>query len=63
MNIGGKNIINLRYADDTVLLAESSEDFKILIEETKRLSGQVGLSLNYKKTKLWWLRGIRKDQT
>ena len=48
--IGGKNITNLRYADDTVLLAESQRDLQKLIDVLVRESERKGLSLNCKKT-------------
>ena len=48
----GRNINNLRYADDTTLMAESEEDLKSLLMKVKEESEQVGLKLNIKKTKI-----------
>ena len=48
----GKNINNLRYADDTTLKAESEEEFKILLKKVKEESEKVGLKLNIQKTKI-----------
>ena len=48
----GKNINNLRYADDTTLKAESEEEFKILLVKVKEESEKVGLKLNIQKTKI-----------
>ena len=50
VNIGGKRINNLRYADDTTLLAESKEDLITLIKKVKE-SEKIGLYLNIKKKK------------
>ena len=47
----GKNINNLRYADDTTLMAESEEELKILLMKVKKESEKVGL-LNIQKTKI-----------
>lgn len=52
MKIGGRNINNLRYADDTTLLAENSEDLKRLLMKVKGESTKAGLQLNVKKTKV-----------
>ena len=46
------NISNLRYADDTTLMAESEEELKSLLMKVKEESGKVGLKLNIKKTKI-----------
>ena len=43
---------NLRYADDTTLMAESEEDLKSLLMKMKKVSEKVGLKLNIKKTKI-----------
>ena len=51
VKIGGRNINNLRYADDTVLLAETEEDFQKTVDQVKRESGSFGLLMNAKKTK------------
>ena len=47
---GGRNINNLRYADDTTLMAESEEELKSLLMKVKEESGKVGLKLNIQKT-------------
>ena len=47
-----RNIYNLRYADDTTLLAESKEEPKSLLMKVKEESGKVGLKLNIQKTKI-----------
>ena len=51
MKIGGRNINNLRYADDTVLLAEKEEDLQKIVDQLKRESEIFGLLMNAKKTK------------
>ena len=48
----GENIKNLRYADDTTLMAESEEELKSLLMKVKEESGKVGLKLNIQKTKI-----------
>ena len=48
----GRNINNLRYADDTTLMAESKEELKSLLMKVKEESGKVGLKLNIQKTKI-----------
>ena len=48
----GRNINNLRYADDTTLMAESEEELKILLMKVKEESEKVGLKLNIQKTKI-----------
>ena len=50
--IVGRNINNLRYADDTTLMAESEEDLKSLLMKVKEESEKVGLKLNIQKTKV-----------
>ena len=50
IKIGGRNINNLRYADDTTLMAESEEELKILLMRVKEESGKAGLKLNIQKT-------------
>ena len=50
--IAGRNINNLRYADDTTLMAESKEELKSLLMEVKEESEKVGLKLNIQKTKI-----------
>ena len=52
MNIAGSNINNLRYADDTTLMAESDEELKILLMKVKEESEKLGLKLNIQKTKI-----------
>ena len=50
--IAGRNINNLRYADDTTLMAESEEELKSLLMKVKVESEKVGLKLNIQKTKI-----------
>ena len=52
INIAGRNINNLRYADDTTLMAESEEELKSLLMKVKEESEKVGLKLNIQKTKM-----------
>ena len=52
MKIAGRNIHNLRYADDTTLMAESEEELKSLLMKVKVESEKVGLKLNIQKTKI-----------
>ena len=52
IKIPGRNINNLRYADDTTLMAESKEELKSLLMEMKEESEKVGLKLNIQKTKI-----------
>ena len=52
IKISGRNINNLRYADDTILLAESEEELKSLLMKVKEESERVGLKLNIQKTKI-----------
>ena len=69
MKISGINVNNLRYADDTTLMAESEEELKSLLMKVKEMSEKVGLKLNTQKTKIivsgliripnhcrWWLQ-------
>ena len=51
-SIAGRNINNLRYADDTTLMAESEEELKSLLMKVKEESEKVGLKLNIQKTKI-----------
>ena len=51
IKIAGRNINNLRYADDTTLMAESKEELKSLLMKVKKESDKVGLKLNIQKTK------------
>ena len=52
IKIAGRNINNLRYADDTTLMAESEEELKTLLMKVKEESEKVGLKLNIQKTKI-----------
>ena len=52
IKIAGRNINNLRYADDTTLMAESEEELKSLLMKVKQESGKAGLKLNIQKTKI-----------
>uniref|UniRef100_A0AC11D8F0 Uncharacterized protein n=2 Tax=Ovis aries TaxID=9940 RepID=A0AC11D8F0_SHEEP len=52
IKIAGRNINNLRYADDTTLMAESEEELKRLLMKVKEESEKVGLKLNIQKTKI-----------
>ena len=61
IKIAGRNINNLRYADDTTLMAESEEELKSLLMKLKEESEKAGLKLNIQKTKImasgpitWW---------
>ena len=61
IKIAGRNINNLRYADDTTLMAESQEELKSLLMKMKEESDKVGLKLNIQKMKImvtgpitWW---------
>ena len=61
IKIAGRNINNLRYADDTTLMAESEKELKSLLMKVKEESEKVGLNLNIQKTKImasgpitWW---------
>ena len=59
IKIAGRNINNLRYADNTTLMAESEEELKSLLKKVKEESEKVGLKLNIQKTKD---HGIRPHQ-
>ena len=52
IKISGRNINNLRYADDTTLMTESEEELKSLLMKVKEESEKVGLKLNIQKTKV-----------
>ena len=52
IKVAGRNINNLRYADDTTPMAESEEELKSLLMKVKEESEKVGLKLNIKKTKI-----------
>ena len=66
IKISGRNINNLRYADDTTLMAESEEKLKSLLVKVKEENEKAGLKLNIQKTKimasspitLWQIQGI-----
>ena len=52
IKIAGRNINNLRYADDTGIMAENEEELKSLLKKAKEKSEKAGLTLNIKKTKI-----------
>ena len=52
IEFAGKNISNLRYADDTILMAERKEELKSLLMKVKEKSEKAGLKLNIHKTKI-----------
>ena len=52
IKIAGRNINNLRYANDTTLMAESEEELKSLLMKVKEESGKAGLKLNIQKTEI-----------
>ena len=52
IKIAGRNINNLRYADDTTLMAENEEELKSLCIKVNEVSGKAGLKLNIQKTKI-----------
>ena len=67
--IAGRNINNLRYADDTTVMAENKEELKSLFTEVKEKSKKVGLKLNIQKTKItaynpitsWQIDGVTME--
>ena len=63
IKINGRNINNLRYADDTTLMAESKEELKSLLMKMKEEREKVGLKLNIQKTKLMASEPITSWQT
>ena len=63
IRIAGRNINNLRYADDTTLMAESEEELKSLLMNVKEESEKVGLKLNIQKTKIMASTPISSWQT
>ena len=63
IKISRSNINNLRYADDTILMAESEEELKSLLMKVKEESEKVGLKLNIQKTKIMASRPITSLQT
>ena len=52
IKIAGRNVNNLRYADDTTIMAESEEELKSLVMKMKEESEKVGLKLNIQKTRI-----------
>ena len=62
IKIAGKNINNLRYADDTTLMAESEKELKSLLMKVKEESEKVGLKLNIQKTKIMASGSITSKQ-
>ena len=60
--MAGKNINNLTYADDTILMAESKEELKSLLMKLKEESEKVGLKLNIQKTEIMWSSPITSWQ-
>ena len=62
IKIAGRNINNLRYADDTTLMAESQEELKSLLMKVKEESEKVGLKLNIQKTRIMASRPITSWQ-
>ena len=63
IKIAGRNINNLRYADDTTLMAESKEELKSLLLKVKEESEKVGLKLNIQKMKIMASGPITSWQT
>ena len=63
IKIAGRNINNLRYADDTTLMAEGKEELKSLLMKVKEKSEKVGLKLNIQKTKIMASGPITSWQT
>ena len=70
IKFAGRNINNLRYADDTTLMAESEEELKSLLMKVKEESGKAGLKLNIQKNQImasspitsWQIDGETKNQ-
>ena len=63
IKIAGRNINNLRYADDTTLMAESEDELKSLLMKVKEENEKVGLKLNIRKTKIMASGPITSWQT
>ena len=63
IKIAGRNINNLRYADDTTLMAESKEELNSLLMKVKEESEKVGLKVNIQKTKIMASGPITSWQT
>ena len=55
IKIAGRNISNLRCADDTTLMAQSEEELKSLLMKVKEENGKVGLKFNIQKLRSWYL--------
>ena len=55
IKIAGRNINNLRYADDIILMAQSKEELKSLLIKVEEKSGKTGLKLKFRKLRLWHL--------
>ena len=55
IKIAGRNINNLRYADDTTLITESEEELKSLLMKVKEESEKISLKLNIQKLRSWYL--------
>ena len=55
IKIAGRNINNLKYADDTILMAESEEELRSLLMKVKKESEKVGLKSNIRKQRSWHL--------
>ena len=62
VKISGRNIANLRYADDTTLMAESEEELKSLLMRVEEESEKVGLKLNIQKTKIIWYHHFMRNR-
>ena len=70
IKIAGRNLNNLRYADDITIMAESEEELKSLLMKVKEESGKVSLKLNIQKPKImasntntsWQMRGEERKQ-
>ena len=63
IKIAGRNISNLKYADDTTLMAESEEELKRLLMKVKEESEKIGLKFNIQKTKIMASGPITSWQT
>ena len=63
IKIAGRNINNLRYADDTTLMAESEEELKSILMKVKEESENVGLKLNIQKMKIMVYFPVLKQKT
>ena len=62
IKIAGRNINNLRYTDDTILMAESEEELKSLLMSVKEESEKAGLKLNIQKLRSWHLVPLLHDK-